>query len=214
MKTHYYNLFKIYRDTLNSLIRKSKKQYYKKYLTENQNNSRKAWSAINSLLNRRSKVKTSDIFLNDKGKIITDQKEVTKKFNNYFVNIGDCLAKKIPKPNSEFQDYLKNPNEHSLFIDESTEYEVADIIKAFSDNKSSDIYGISTKFIKLGGPTLARIISTLFNKSINQGIFPNELKYAKVVPIHKDDSVFEVSNYRPISLLPIFSNIFERLITS
>ena len=63
----------------------------------------------------------------------------------------------------------------------------------------------------MGGPAIARIIAVLFNKSLNQGIFPSALKFAKVVPIHKDDSLFEVSNYRPISLLPTFSKIFEKL---
>ena len=206
-----YRKFKTYRDTLNSLIRKSKKQYYKKYFAENQNNVKKTWSAINSILSRKNKLKNSDIFLNDSGKIITDQNSVSNKFNNYFINVGESLSSKIPKPNTKFQDYLKNPNQHSFFIEESTKYEVADIIKTFGDNKASDIYGISAKFVKLGGPTLSHIISILFNKSVNQGIFPDELKNAKVIPIHKDDSIFEVSNYRPISLLPIFSKIFEKL---
>ena len=208
---HHYKMFKTYRDMLNSLIRKSKKQYYKIYFAENQSNNKKKWSAINSLLNRQGKSKNSDIFLNYNGKIITDQKAVSGKFNHYFTNVGENLSNKIPKPNTKFQDYLKNPNQHSFFIEESTQHEVVDIIKAFGDNKASDIFGISTKFVKLGGTTLARIISILFNKSINQGVFPDELKYAKVIPIHKSDSIFEVSNYRPISLLPIFSKIFEKL---
>ena len=82
------------------------------------------------------------------------------------------------------------------------------------NNKASDIYGISSNFVKLGSTDTAKIISILFNKSLNQGIFPNALKFAKVIPIHKDDSIFEVSNYRPISLLPIFSKMFEKLMYS
>ena len=66
----------------------------------------------------------------------------------------------------------------------------------------------------MGGSAIAKIIAVLFNKSLNQGIFPSVLKFAKVVPIHKDDSLFEVSNYRPISLLPTFSKIFEKLMYS
>ena len=78
--------------------------------------------------------------------------------------------------------------------------------------KSIDIYGISTKFIKLAGPDVIEVLSSIFNRCILEGIFPNALKLAKIIPIHKGDSQFETSNYRPISLLPIVSKIFEKLI--
>ena len=44
----------------------------------------------------------------------------------------------------------------------------------------------------MGGYAIAKNMAVLFNKSLNQGIFPSALKFAKVVPIHKDDSLFEV----------------------
>ena len=78
--------------------------------------------------------------------------------------------------------------------------------------KSADIYGISAKLLKLAGPGLIEVLSTIFNRCILEGIFPNALKLAKILPIHKADSQFEASNYRPISLLPIISKIFEKLI--
>ena len=55
------------------------------------------------------------------------------------------------------------------------------------------------------------IISHLFNMSIEHGKFPTFLQNAKVIPCHKDDSRLEMSNYRPISLLPTISKIFEKL---
>jgi len=75
--------------------------------------------------------------------MLTDQKLVANKFNNYFVNVADKLAKDIPKNNSKFQDYLKNPNEHSIFLNETTEYEIEGIVKAFRINKSSDIWNLN-----------------------------------------------------------------------
>ena len=58
-----------------------------------------------------------------------------------------------------------------------------------------------------------QIYSIIFNKSIKEGIFPDALKVSKILPLlHKSDSVFDVSNYRPIPLLPIISKIFEKLI--
>ena len=135
--------------------------------------------------------------------MLTNQKVVADKLNDFFINVADNLAKKIPKPNSKFQDYLKNPNEHSLYLSETTFDEVGKIISNLGSNKASDIYGNSNKFLKMGGDTATEIIVILFNQSISQGVFPQPLKNAKVIPCHKGDSILEMSNYRPISLLPI-----------
>ena len=162
-----YAVFKCYRDMINSLIRKSKKQYYQRFFAENSFNIKKTWAGINSILNRKGKQKSTDIYLNINDSMLTDQKLVANKFNNYFVNVAGKLAKKIPKQNNKFQDFLKNPNKHSIFLEETTQLEIEDIIKSFGDNKASDIYGISTKLVKMGGSAIAKIMTTLFNKSLN-----------------------------------------------
>ena len=118
--------------------------------------------------------------------------------------------RKLPKPNTKFQDYLKNPNEHSIYLHQTTPDEVEKIIGKLDTNKAADIYGMSSKLIKEGGSAMVEIITFLFNMSITQGKFPDALKNAKIIPIHKDDSRLEMSNYRPISLLPTLSKIFEK----
>ena len=90
-------------------------------------------------------------------------------------------------------------------------FEVDKLICGLDSNKALDLYGISTKVVKMGGFVFAEIISYLFNMSISHGKFPSFLQNAKVVPCHKDDSRLEMSNYRPISLLPTISKIFEKL---
>ena len=79
------------------------------------NNSKKSWTGFNTILYRKRKQKDSDIFLDYDGKLITDQKRLSKLFNNYFVNVVDNLARQIPKPNTKFQDYPKNPNGYSIW---------------------------------------------------------------------------------------------------
>ena len=213
-KHEHYKKFKMYRDIINSLLRKSKKQFYKKYFEEHTSNIKKTWTGINNLLHRQSKQKLSDIFLNVNGNLFTDQNVVVDKMNNYFINVAENLAQKIPKPNTKFQDYLKNPNEHSIYLSEVLPHEIDEIVAKLGSNKSGDLYGITSNIVKFGGPVLTQILTLLFNKSITQGIFPSSLKYAKVIPIHKGDSIFEMSNYRPISLLPIFSKILEKVMYS
>ena len=162
-----YLKFKRYRDLINTLKRKSQKQFHIDYFQKHMNNAKKAWTGINTILHKKKKQNSSDIFLNVDGKLVTDQKIVSKLFNNYFVNVADSLSRKIPKPNTKYQDYLKNPNEHSIYLQETTTDEVEEIIKKLDIKKAADIYGISTKVVKDGGFVMVEIITLLFNLSIS-----------------------------------------------
>ena len=85
----------------------AKKQHFCTFFNENLGNLRKIWNAINQCLLNRSKKSTSQIFLNENGEIITDQKTVAKKFNVYFTTVAEKLVEKIAKVNNKYQDYLK-----------------------------------------------------------------------------------------------------------
>ena len=72
------------------------------------------------------------------------------------------------------------------------------------------MYMISPKYVKYANTAIAQLM-IIFNRSLMEGTFPETMKTTKVIPIYKGGSVLQVSNYRSISLLPIFSKIFERL---
>ena len=66
-----------------------------------------------------------------------------------------------------------------------------------------------TTFLKTLVPLLLRPLTLIINQSLTTGIFPDQLKIAKVLPIHKKDETTAMDNYRPISLLPAISKVFE-----
>ena len=72
--------------------------------------------------------------------------------------------------------------------------------------------GIPTKVLKSTSDNVICILTHIFNLSLRSGIFLNEFKLAKVIPIFKKGARHDVNNYRPISLLPVFSKILEKLV--
>ena len=79
-------------------------------------------------------------------------------------------------------------------------------------SKSSGAYHISNKIIKLSNVIIASILTKLLNDSFRQGVYPNVLKIALVIPIHKSGSKNQFSNYRPVSILSSFSKIFKKCV--
>ena len=205
-----YQQYKAYTTHINKLKRICMKDHYQKFFTENFKNSKQIWIGINTLLNRHKK-RQNTIYLEENG-FIADPTKVANKFNDFFLNVAEKLSEKIERKNTKFQDYLKNPNKNKFFLKETTPDEIIKITNQLDKKKSSDIYNISPEIVKLSDQIVADSLAIIFNRCVREGHFPDALKEAKVIPIHKGDSVLSVSNYRPISLLPIFSKILERLI--
>ena len=134
------------------------------------------------------------------------------KINKYFANVANQLLNGIGETNNKYQDYLKNPNKSSIFLNQTDFGEVHYILSTLDVNKSGDIYGISPRLLKTARSELAGNLTLLFNMSLRTGVFPDILKIANIIPIYKDGSRLNPANYRPISLLPIIGKILEKII--
>ena len=89
--------------------------------------------------------------------------------------------------------------------------EIVKIIAKFNQNKSSRHDDIENMIVKKVATEISKPLSTIFNCSLKTGVVPEQLKIAKVIPIYKKEDVEVFSNYRPVSVLPCFSKILERL---
>ena len=132
-------------------------------------------------------------------------------FNDFFVNVADNITKKIPRSKKSPMDYLSNKNPHSFFISPSVPYEISDIIDQFKTGKSIGPNSIPMKLFKILSPYVSSPLSLIINESFQTGVFPTKMKQAKVIPLFKKGCSVTSSNYRPISLLSVFSKIIEKL---
>lgn len=140
----------------------------------------------------------------------SNHKLVANDFNSYFINVAENLRKDLRDKSNQFQDYLKNAYERRFFLKETGPQEVFKILRQPNAKKATAVYRISSKFIKTAANVLKNYLTILINHSINQGILPDKLKTGLTHPIHKGDSKSVRSNYRLISILPLFSKVFEK----
>ena len=90
--------------------------------------------------------------------------------------------------------------------------DIISIIRFLDSKKAHGVDNISIRMIKLCGDSIILPLTLIFKDCIAKGIFPDLWKLAIVIPMHKKESKNIVKNYQPISLLPIFAKIFERLL--
>ena len=110
-----------------------------------------------------------------------------------------------------FRKFLKNPAHQTILFNPVTEPEMIKTIDNLKPKSSCGIDRLSTKLLKHCKLELAHPIMLLFNKCIQAGTFPNKLKIAKVLAIFKKNDIFKFENYRPISILPSVSKVFEKI---
>ena len=102
----------------------------------------------------------SNLFLNENGNMITDPKLLANKFNNFFINVAENLSKKNKKTNTEYQDYLKNPNKSFLFLTEPTTHEIYQIIQKCGSKIKVEIYLVYQQNL-LAGPSVTEILTLI-----------------------------------------------------
>ena len=164
---------------------------------------------ITGKMHRHSKSKLPRKLFVD-NKYITLEKEIAKRFNEVFSEIGSFLARQIRTSSKPFESFLKKA---STILPEKclTINELKDVFFSLKMNKSIGADEISFNVIKNCFRELRKILRYVFNLSMQTGIFPDPLKIAKLTPLFKTSDLTEISNYRPISVLLCFSKLLQRI---
>ena len=139
--------------------------------------------------------------------------------NNHFSTIGSKIEQKIPFTPGNFKDYFNKKDSNgkliinsanSFFLTPTVPGEVETIIDALDTKESTGPNSVPIFILKILKPVFSFWLSKLVNLCFDIGIFLDILKIAKITPLHKKNSKLNFLNYRPISLLSVFSKIYEK----
>lgn len=192
--------------------RESMNNYYKDNLSEIQNDPKKSWKFLNESLGRQHKRSISIKDAN--GEIIVNDFQKAETLNNYFLQSIQDLRSQIDQVPTDFCNSLRTLTQHGTTFHLSyTSYdEVHNVIKKLTPNKSCGHDNISPKVLLKCGNILTPYLVNVFNNMIDRSIYPDILKLHKVVPIPKERNASGVEMFRPIAVLSIIDNVFEKIL--
>ncbi|KAB0805423.1 hypothetical protein PPYR_02393 [Photinus pyralis] len=220
MKSNVENLdyrheFVTYRNQLNVLLKVTKANYYKREVNQNKNSNTGLWKVVHSISNSSNKRSGEDKSCITKLKlpnnaIIENEMDLANHMNQYFANAGKNLADKIHllPTTPPINKYVDN----SIFFFPTDEQEVLRLINSFNRKKAPGIDSIQVKTLQEIKHEISKPLTYIFNKVFEQGVFPEKLKSAVIIPLHKKGDKTNPCNYRPISLLSNIGKILEKLI--
>ena len=213
-----YMRYKAISTCVKKATRKNKQEYYSELLDESERDPRKYWNLVNKTRGKNESNSITKIKID--GKTLTTSEnaaELANIFNRHFNEVPEKLLENLPTIGKQmpFKGTTKTNSgnkEHKLTHIKLSVEDVERAIAKLRYKKSVGYDGISSYIVK-GNPKLfTQILTPLLNASLTQGIFPDKLKPSIIVPIFKNGETDCVKNYRPISLLSVFSKIFEHCV--
>ena len=201
-----------YKKALKKLINTEKLNFYNGQFNTYKADIKKTWAAINNILNKRNLKQSLPEYFDVNKKQISDTAALADLFNTFFTNIGADLANKLDCTGKRpMESYLTKKFNHSFEFKTISE---AKVIEYFQTLKSKTSFGhdnISSHLLKAICPAIYKPLTHCINRSIQTGVFPTNLKLARILPIYKNKGdPHLMTNYRPISLLPAASKIYEK----
>ena len=172
----------------------------------NKGDIRNTWRVMNEVTLRKTvNSLIKEIKIN--GASITDARNLAATFNFHFLTIGADLAYEIPSQNNlSHLDYITKSN-NTFELKTTNHTEVSSLLTKWRKSKAAGLNEIPARLTKECSDQIASSLCNIFNRSIVSGIFPEEWKCSKVIPLFKQEERSDLNNYRPISVTPIVASL-------
>ena len=224
--------YKKQRNFCNRLNKKERKNYYSNLELNKITDNKAFWKTMKPLFSDKG-CDRSKISLIDNDKVITDDQDISNLFSSYFKEVADSIVLEtnqnlgedaccVVSANCFIDKYKHHPSilsiEKKIYSSDEFNFSsitIEDIDKELdnlNEKKACTLSGIPTKVLKRASDICNNELLKVWNQEIvTNKNFPNNLKLAEISPIFKKGDPNIASNYRPISVLPCLSKLFERI---
>ena len=198
--------------------RKAVQEYFRKVCDDRGGDQRKFWSTIKPYLNSRKSTNVGRIVLKDNDVIIRDPHEVAETLNNFFPSTarevtGQAKQTLVCSHIADLSHIQQNLTpKPPLSLKKTNFTEVKEAMMKIKTNKATGFDQIPPRVIKESAEILCHPFSELFNYILNKSRIPEQWKLGEATPVFKKDCSLTKSNYRPMTILPSLSKVFETLV--
>ena len=206
-----------WRNIATRLRRNAIKQYWKNKSDDLKENPRSFFKTLTPFLNDKKGGETVISF--KEGNVIEqDQHKITELFAKYFSSIagGDCgppIGQSDTNHCSVNKIRIRWP-ENEFSFRNVNRAEVLGTLEKLNPHKATGHDNISPRILRMAASEIATPLTTLYNKIISEGIWPDEWKWGEWTPVFKKDDPLVKSNYRPVTVLVSVDKVFETLLGS
>ena len=202
--------FKAQRKYARTLLLNTKEEFLKNQIAENRNNPRAFWWNLNNILGNTKNRQCFNSVIDDSGKKL-ERKDAAEFMNKYFTTIGETLNidyNTVWAPHHFFP--IVKPN--SFFLNVVDENIVLKYVKMLDISKPSGIDNVNNRLLCDAFKVVINELTSLFNESITQNVFPDEWKTGLITPISKPGNLLLKTNWRPITILNTLGKLLEKII--
>ena len=203
-----------------------KRYAIKKYFINkccNDANGKNFWQTVKPFMSSKRSC-TGNIILQDNDQLYSKQSDVADILNSYYSTIADNIGGSDNIDDDTLENIILRHRDHpsvnaikSRRTDRNvftfcslTEESVYRELNSLHINKATGFDNMPPKIVKLCSAELCPSFTILLNICINKSCFPADMKRAEIVPIFKKNDVLDKKNYRPVSVLPALSKLFEK----
>ena len=176
--------YKKYKKVLDATIRQAKERHYNKRIAAASTDGRQIWNIINEVVDRKQCRHIMPDTFRHNGMPIKGEKDIANSFNEYFASIGMDMAESLPTEEG-YEKYLNFTPDNSFSLARTTEEEVEKIMRNQKPKLSCMIDTINNMIVKLCSKELAKPMTIILNKSIDEGKVAAVFKIARIIPLYK-----------------------------
>ena len=196
-----WSAYRRFRNHYTSLLRSAKRSYILRLISDKKIQPAKLWKHFN-FLSKRGVRQRPPIELS----VTSDD------FNAHFLSVPHKTISMLPASDVSPLSFCGSSCVSLMEFTDVTVDEVATILVSLDSRKAKGVDGIPAQFLKASPFGVAGLIAPLLNRCLSSSVFPTLWKCAVVSPVQKSSQSCELTNFRPISVLPIFSKLLERIV--